>query len=194
LADAAYIPVQLQQQVKNNLGGHWNHSFFWELMKPGGAKEPSTELKSAIEGSWKDVNEFKEKLNAAGAGPLRLGVGVARRQQQQKARTDLDRQPGHADPARRQAGDRGRCVGARLLPEVPEPPARLSESLVEYGELGQGFRELQEGDGLNFCNTMARCVGRSGPADDTSRPFLRGDTERHDQHAMYAVSPPTRCR
>jgi len=75
LADAAYIPVQLQQQVKNNLGGHWNHSFFWELMKPGGAKEPSTELKSAIEGSWKDVNEFKEKLNAAGAG--RFGSGWA---------------------------------------------------------------------------------------------------------------------
>jgi len=75
LADAAYIPVQLQQQVKNNLGGHWNHSFFWELMKPGGAKEPSTELKSAIESSWKDVNEFKEKLNAAGAG--RFGSGWA---------------------------------------------------------------------------------------------------------------------
>src|SRR5437868_6347982 len=36
LTDAAYIPVQLQQQVKNNLGGHWNHSFCWELMKPGG--------------------------------------------------------------------------------------------------------------------------------------------------------------
>ena len=75
LADAAYIPVQLQQQVKNNLGGHWNHSFFWDLMKPGGAKEPSTELKSAIESSWKDVNEFKEKLNAAGAG--RFGSGWA---------------------------------------------------------------------------------------------------------------------
>jgi len=75
LTDPAYIPVQLQQQVKNNLGGHWNHSFFWELMKPGGAKEPSTELKSAIEGSWKDVNEFKERLNAQGAG--RFGSGWA---------------------------------------------------------------------------------------------------------------------
>ena len=75
LADPAYIPVQLQQQVKNNLGGHWNHSFFWELMRPGGAKEPGTELKSAIEGSWKDVNEFKDRLNAAGGG--RFGSGWA---------------------------------------------------------------------------------------------------------------------
>jgi Fe-Mn family superoxide dismutase len=75
LADPAYIPLQLQQQVKNNLGGHWNHTFFWELMRPGGAKEPTSELKSAIEGSWKDVNEFKDKLNTAGTG--RFGSGWA---------------------------------------------------------------------------------------------------------------------
>src|SRR3954466_11122507 len=41
LQDTAYVPLQIQQQVKNNLGGHWNHTFFWELMTPGGAKEPS---------------------------------------------------------------------------------------------------------------------------------------------------------
>src|SRR5437763_16949734 len=35
LTDAAYIPVQLQHQVKNILGVNWNHSFFWELMTPG---------------------------------------------------------------------------------------------------------------------------------------------------------------
>jgi Fe-Mn family superoxide dismutase len=75
LTDASYIPLQIQQGVKNNLGGHWNQTFFWELMTPGGAKEPSAELKSAIESSWKDVNEFKEKLNAAGAA--RFGSGWA---------------------------------------------------------------------------------------------------------------------
>lgn len=75
LADPAYIPLQLQQTVKNNLGGHWNHTFFWELMKPGGAKEPSSELKSAIGSSWKDVDEFKDRMNAAGAG--RFGSGWA---------------------------------------------------------------------------------------------------------------------
>src|SRR6185295_3204548 len=68
LTDAAYIPVTLQQAVKNNLGGHWNHTFFWQLMTPGGAKEAPGELKSAIAGSWKDVDEFKEKLTFAGMG------------------------------------------------------------------------------------------------------------------------------
>ena len=75
LANPEYLPLQIQQGVKNNLGGHWNHTFFWELMTPGGATEPSGDLKSAIEGSWKDVNEFKEKLNTAGGA--RFGSGWA---------------------------------------------------------------------------------------------------------------------
>jgi Fe-Mn family superoxide dismutase len=75
LVDAAYIPLQIQQQVKNNLGGHWNHSFFWQLMTPGGAKEPSGDLKAAIEGSWSNVNDLKEKMNAAAGA--RFGSGWA---------------------------------------------------------------------------------------------------------------------
>ena len=75
LVDAAYIPLTIQTSVKNNLGGHWNHTFFWELMTPGGAKEPSGELKSAIESSWRDVNDFKERLSTAGL--QRFGSGWA---------------------------------------------------------------------------------------------------------------------
>jgi Fe-Mn family superoxide dismutase len=75
LTDPAYLPLQIQQAVRNNLGGHWNHTFFWELMKPGGAKDAPGELKSAIEGSWKDVNDFKEALTTAGIG--RFGSGWA---------------------------------------------------------------------------------------------------------------------
>ena len=73
LTDPSYIPLPLQQQVKNNLGGHWNHSFFWELMTPGGAKEPTGELKAAIDGTFKDVNGLMEKVNAAGGA--RFGSG-----------------------------------------------------------------------------------------------------------------------
>src|ERR1041384_6128880 len=55
LADPAYVPLQIQQGVKNNLGGHWNHTFFWDLMTPGGTKDAPGELKTAIAGSWKDT-------------------------------------------------------------------------------------------------------------------------------------------
>jgi len=75
LADPSYIPLPLQQQVKNNLGGHWNHSFFWELMTPGGAKAPTGELKSAIDTAFKDVGGLMERVNAAGAS--RFGSGWA---------------------------------------------------------------------------------------------------------------------
>ena len=73
----AYVPLQTPEAAcRNNLGGHWNHTFFWQLMTPGGAKEPGGELKSAIEGSmYGDVDKFKERVNAAGAA--RFGSGWA---------------------------------------------------------------------------------------------------------------------
>ena len=49
LADLTVVPEAVRAPVRNNLGGHWNHSFFWELMTPGGAKEPSGDLKTAID-------------------------------------------------------------------------------------------------------------------------------------------------
>jgi len=75
LADPAYLPLQIQQAVKNNLGGHYNHTFFWELMTPGGAKDAPGELKTAIASSLKDVDDFKDALSRAGLG--RFGSGWA---------------------------------------------------------------------------------------------------------------------
>jgi Fe-Mn family superoxide dismutase len=75
LVDAAYVPLQIQKQVKDNLGGHWNHSFFWQLMVPGGAKAPSGELKSAIESEYGDVDKMKERVNEAALA--RFGSGWA---------------------------------------------------------------------------------------------------------------------
>ena len=41
LSDLSKVPEAVRTPVRNNLGGHWNHTFFWDLMTPGGAKEPS---------------------------------------------------------------------------------------------------------------------------------------------------------
>ncbi|MGF7160421.1 Fe-Mn family superoxide dismutase [Rhodoligotrophos appendicifer] len=60
--------------VRNNGGGHWNHSFFWETMSPTGKQSaPSPELLAAINSSFGSMDEFTEKFNAAGAG--RFGSG-----------------------------------------------------------------------------------------------------------------------
>ncbi len=68
------LPSDIQTAVRNNGGGHYNHSFFWEILSPEG-KELNGDLKSAIEAKFGSVDEFKEKFEAAGAA--RFGSGWA---------------------------------------------------------------------------------------------------------------------
>ena len=75
LSDLGAVPEAVRTAVRNNVGGHWNHSLFWQLMTPGGAKEPSGDLKSAIDGAFGGVAAMSDKVNAAGGG--RFGSGWA---------------------------------------------------------------------------------------------------------------------
>ena len=61
--------------VRNNGGGHWNHSFFWEILGPNGKGKPSGALASAIDETFGSFEAFQEKLNNAGA--TRFGSGWA---------------------------------------------------------------------------------------------------------------------
>ncbi len=58
--------------VRNNGGGHWNHSFFWETMTPGGS-QPQGEIAQAIDSAFGSLDGLKEKFNAAGAGQFGSG-------------------------------------------------------------------------------------------------------------------------
>ena len=62
----------LPKKVRNNGGGHWNHSFFWETMTPGGS-EPSGRLLSAIEDGFGSLDAFKSKFSEAGVGQFGSG-------------------------------------------------------------------------------------------------------------------------
>lgn len=75
LANLAAVPEAVRQGVRNNLGGHWNHTFFWDLMSPGGGKIPTGDLKSAIDGSFGDFDKMKAAVKAAALG--RFGSGWA---------------------------------------------------------------------------------------------------------------------
>ena len=61
--------------VRNNGGGHWNHSFFWESLAPNAGGTPSGKLGDAINAAFGSFDEFKTKFNAAGA--TRFGSGWA---------------------------------------------------------------------------------------------------------------------
>ena len=68
-------PENIRMAVRNNGGGHYNHTMFWEIMKPGGASAPSTDLAQAITAAFGSVDKLKEAINAAGLG--RFGSGWA---------------------------------------------------------------------------------------------------------------------
>jgi Fe-Mn family superoxide dismutase len=75
LSDLSKVPESVRTGVRNNVGGDFNHTFFWDLMTPGGAKEPSGDLKAAIDKAFGSSSAMADKVNAAGGG--RFGSGWA---------------------------------------------------------------------------------------------------------------------
>jgi superoxide dismutase, Fe-Mn family len=69
------LPEAIRAAVRNNGGGHLNHSLFWKIMKKGGGGEPSGELATAINGAFGSFADFKAKL--IDAGTKRFGSGWA---------------------------------------------------------------------------------------------------------------------
>jgi Fe-Mn family superoxide dismutase len=69
------VPENIRAAVRNNGGGHWNHSLFWKLMKKGGGGEPAGAVADAIKSSFGSFADFKTKFAAAGVG--RFGSGWA---------------------------------------------------------------------------------------------------------------------
>jgi Fe-Mn family superoxide dismutase len=69
------IPENIRMPVRNNAGGHWNHTLFWTQMKKGGGGEPQGDLAAAIKSAFGSFAEFQAKFAAAGLG--RFGSGWA---------------------------------------------------------------------------------------------------------------------
>ena len=69
------VPEAVRAAVRNNGGGHWNHSFFWKLMAPKAGGQPGDEVGRAITDAFGGFDKFKEQFAAAGVG--RFGSGWA---------------------------------------------------------------------------------------------------------------------
>jgi superoxide dismutase, Fe-Mn family len=69
------LPDDKRTAVRNNGGGHANHTFFWQIMSPDGGGEPSGDLASAIDSAFGGFDDFKSKF--AEAGVARFGSGWA---------------------------------------------------------------------------------------------------------------------
>jgi len=66
---------KISPAVRNNGGGHWNHSFFWEILSPDGGGKPTGKLGEAIDEAFGSFDDMKDKFNTAGA--TRFGSGWA---------------------------------------------------------------------------------------------------------------------
>jgi Fe-Mn family superoxide dismutase len=69
------VPDAIKGPVRNNGGGHWNHSFFWKLLAPKAGGAPTGKLADDIKSTFGSFDDFKTKFEAAGAG--RFGSGWA---------------------------------------------------------------------------------------------------------------------
>ena len=75
LADLSGVPDAIRTAVRNNGGGHWNHSLFWEIMAPNAGGEPTGDLGALVTSSFGSYGAFRDQLKAAGVG--RFGSGWA---------------------------------------------------------------------------------------------------------------------
>ena len=73
IRDLPGVPDAIRGPVRNNGGGHWNHTFFWKLLGPNAGGNPTGTVAAAIQAAFGSIDDFKTKFEAAGLG--RFGSG-----------------------------------------------------------------------------------------------------------------------
>jgi Fe-Mn family superoxide dismutase len=73
ISNLSAVPDDIRGPVRNNGGGHWNHSFFWKILGPGAGGAPTGKLADDIKAAFGSFDAFKEKFEAGGVG--RFGSG-----------------------------------------------------------------------------------------------------------------------
>ena len=161
------IPEDKRAAVRNNGGGHSNHSLFWTIMQPRGGGDPSGALEAAINDAFGDPDQLKAQMNDAGV--KRFGSGWTWLVRRRRLACDrLDAEPGQPADGGQDADPRDRRVGARLLPQVPEPASRLPRGLVGRRQLGRGRRNG---------TTPRAAEPASPPADRAAENRVRAPSE-----------------
>jgi hypothetical protein len=138
VAGTKYAELSLEQVVQqsandaeakkifNNAAQHWNHSFFWNCLKPGGGGAPQGDLAKRIDSDLGGIDAFRAQFEKSGGRDLRQRLGVAGTPGRQAA-DHLHVQRRHADHHGCNAPAHDRRLGARLLRRLREPPARVRE-------------------------------------------------------------------
>lgn len=131
------VPEDIRTAVRNNGGGHANHSMFWQIMGPHAGGQPTGAIADAIKSSFGGFDAFKEQLAKAGAG--RFGSGWAwvidqggKLVIESTANQDSPLMEGKKPVLGIDVWEHAYCL------QVSEPAPRLHQRLVECGELERG--------------------------------------------------------
>ncbi len=145
LSNLEILPADKQAAVRNNGGGHANHTLFWETLSPNGGGEPTGALGEAVGSTFGGFDVLKQQMIDAGDEAVRLGLVVARLGRHRPRRA-VDGEPGLPDLRGQDAALRDRRLGARLLPQVPEPAPGVPRGDLERRRLERGRRQLRGGE------------------------------------------------
>ena len=104
------VPDNIRTAVRNNGGGHFNHSLFWQIMGPGGGGEPGGELAEAIKSTFGGLDQLKEQVNNAGVA--RFGSGWAWVCRSADGKLNVCHTPNQDNPLMEGLVD---CVGTPIL-------------------------------------------------------------------------------
>ena len=128
---------KLSKDLAFNLGGHTNHSIFWNNLSPEGGDKPTGELAAAIDEFFGSFDKFREHFT-------NVALTIQGSGWQSSHGTPVGQAPHHR-AALRSAGQHLRCtdprsaaghVGARILPGLPERQGRVRQGILEHCELG----------------------------------------------------------
>ena len=145
LSNLEILPADKQAAVRNNGGGHANHTLFWETLSPNGGGEPTGALGEAVGATFGAFDVLKQQM--VDAGIKRFGSGWSWLVWDGTGLAVLST-PNQDSPISRGQDPalRDRRVGARLLPQVPEPPPGVPRGDLERRRLERGRRELRGGE------------------------------------------------
>ena len=142
------LPEDIRTAVRNNAGGHSNHSFFWQIMGPDGGGEPGGDLGAAIDDAFGSFDAFKDEFKAAGIG--RFGSGWAWLVHDGSG-SRSSRRPTRTRPS---ATARRRCwastSGSTPTTSSTRTAPRLHRRVLERRQLGRGREQAR------VCGRVAR--------------------------------------
>ena len=131
------LPADKQGPVRNNAGGHSNHTFFWQIMSPDGGGEPSGDLASrSTRRSARSIRSRRSSRTPGSASSAPAGRGSCTTAPASVVASTPNQDSPVSDGQTPLLGCRR--LGARLLPEVPEQAPRLPGRVLERRQLGRG--------------------------------------------------------